>query len=327
MSINITIPSFPRVYPRLLLFVFMIFFAGFLLGVSLVAKIKRNHEIIQIHEAEERLLRVVRVASSEYSRNNEGGRQFLATLARLSEVKGQNGDVCTTLFLDLLREYPMYENLGAATENGDVYCSAPSLRSPSNLTGRSYFQRTVQKLDFTVGDYQITRGVDSPAINLAYPIRDDQNKFRGIVFATLRLSWFNDVATSTDLSTRSRVFLVNSNGVIVAHAPDPEQWIGEDGTKDPLIQNALKAGNEGTAMGKNPEGVEYMYAFTKLTSAFSSGDLLFVVGAPREALVADYGLFKNVRPFVILGVAFTLFIVVLGWFIGETWVLKKDVRV
>jgi len=62
------------------------------------------------------------------------------------------------------------------------------------MTDRTYFQRVVQTGDFAVGDFQTGRVNGRSSVNLAYPVRDDQGRIAGVVFASLDLGWLNRLA-------------------------------------------------------------------------------------------------------------------------------------
>ena len=104
---------------------------------------------------------LARITSTAGERLIEGTHQVLTILARLPEVRRQDAAACSKLFADLLKSYPHVSNLGTATPNGDVFCSAVPFEGVANIADRTYFQQAVARRDFAPGEYRIGRIYDS----------------------------------------------------------------------------------------------------------------------------------------------------------------------
>ncbi|HUW96551.1 MAG TPA: histidine kinase, partial [Anaerolineae bacterium] len=115
-------------------------------------------------EAQANALRLARLAANDQDRLTEGARQLLVVLAQLPSVQNQDGAACSSFLADLLKEYPLYENLGAANLDGDVFCSAVPSATRTNMSDRSVFQIALQTRDFVVGDYMVARITGRPAL-------------------------------------------------------------------------------------------------------------------------------------------------------------------
>jgi len=68
-------------------------------------------------EALQDAMRLARVASSATERLVDGSHQLLTALARLPEIRSQQGRPCSALFADLLKPYPYYSNLAEALDD------------------------------------------------------------------------------------------------------------------------------------------------------------------------------------------------------------------
>jgi len=75
-------------------------------------------------QAQENLLRVVRVISSDQERLIDGTRQLLIVLAQLSLVREGDTRTCGELFARIDREYPIFADLGVIGSDGYVFCSS-----------------------------------------------------------------------------------------------------------------------------------------------------------------------------------------------------------
>lgn len=153
-------------------------------------------------EAKTETQRLVRFISAKQQQLIEGTRQLLTILARLPVVLSCNPDPCCTLFANMMRQYPQYANIGAATPDGHVFASAVPLSGPVNAADRTYFQRAVKTRDFAIGDYQIGRITGKASINFGYPVFDTRGQIKAIIFAALNLSWLNYLAAEAHLPRR-----------------------------------------------------------------------------------------------------------------------------
>ena len=97
-------------------------------------------------------LRVARLASAGQERLIEGAHQILILIAQLSQVRGDDAAACNALLGDLLKQYPLYSNLGVIATNGAVFASAVPLPKDINLSDRSYFRRALTARGFAMGE-------------------------------------------------------------------------------------------------------------------------------------------------------------------------------
>ena len=170
-------------------------------------------------QAKEEALRLARLISNNHSQLIEGASHFLYVLAQLSPVRKCEPASCTSLFADLLKQYPWFLNIGAAYPNGNIFASAVPMPRPINIADRSYFQLALETRRFAIGDYQIGRIVGKPVINFGYPVLDDASKVKAIVYVAMDLTWLNNLSASANLPPGSSITVVNHNGMILAHSP------------------------------------------------------------------------------------------------------------
>jgi signal transduction histidine kinase len=264
-------------------------------------------------------LSLARLLAADHARIIEETRQLLLTLTHLSEVRPGESAACSLLFAGLLEEHPQYTNLGAATLQGKVFCSAVDLGLPTNLAGKDYFQRTLQESDFSIGSYQIDQITGSPTINFGYPVRDEDDQTTSVVFASLNLNWLNQLVNQAQLPQGAALILLDSNRTILVHYPESEQWVGRRLPDEPLISTILSE-RIGTRSLPGFDGIERLYAFVPLRSA--SGDQFFVsVGMSEEIAFAQANEIL-VRQIAGLGAVFTLALVA-AWIGSDLFILRR----
>src|SRR5919198_5815100 len=119
--------------------------------------------------ARDSAVRLALFASTAQREHVEATRQLLTALAALPELRAGDSVRCNALMARLLAQYPRYTNLGAATRDGDVFCSAVAQTLPINVADRGYFWRAVVLHDFAMGDFVVGRITGKPTVAFAFP--------------------------------------------------------------------------------------------------------------------------------------------------------------
>jgi signal transduction histidine kinase len=235
-------------------------------------------------EAQESALRLARLAANDQERLIEGARQLLIVLAQLPSVQSQDAAECSAFLSGLLEEYPLYENLGAADLDGDIFCSAVPSETRANMSDRPWFQRALQTRDFVVGDYLVARITSRSALGTVYPVLDEAGQPLGVVFAGIDLAWLDSFVAGAQLPTGSTLTVVDSMGTVVTRYPDPERWRGmslPDSVMEPVLAQ-WELVNEAQGM----DGIQRLYGTTRLC-CLPAGDVFVRVGIPTSVVYAD----------------------------------------
>lgn len=268
--------------------------------------------------AKDSALRLVRLALIEEGALVEAGRQLLAALSHLPEVRRRDARACSTLFADLLKEYQAYANLAATDADGNTFCSVVPLSRPVNVADRVYFQKARETHSFTIGDYQIGRVVGKPTISLAYPIIGDEGQFLGITYAPLDLAWLNKHANRTVLPEGGVYLVFDRKGTILAHYPDPEKWVGKQVSEAPIVRAVLEQQKEGVAEVPGLAGTPRIFAFARLADT-SEGGVYLGVGLPRQVAFATANQILRRNLSMLAVVALLAFLG--AWFTGNSFVI------
>jgi hypothetical protein len=130
-------------------------------------------------DAQETALRLVRNAADKKEEIIETSRQLLVTLAKLAEVQNRQEERCSILLREILKEHPIYANIGVVDARGDIFCSAMPLNRTVNVADRLYFRKAVATKTFAMGEYQIGRVTGQPVLVAAYPVFDSNGATSG----------------------------------------------------------------------------------------------------------------------------------------------------
>jgi hypothetical protein len=153
--------------------------------------------------------------------------------------------------------------------------------NPVNVSDRDYFNRALSQRDFVIGDYIFGRISQKAILPFAYPVLGNAGQVQAILIASLDLAWLNRLAMEIELPEKSTLRLVDSQGTILAHYPNPETWIGKTLPEDDLLQEIHRQGGSGSAELPGPDGVKRLYAFTTLGGVDENMKTLSV-GVPLE---------------------------------------------
>lgn len=235
-------------------------------------------------DAQASALGLARLAANDQERLIEGARQLLVALAELPSVQNQDAAECGSFLADLLKEYPLYENLGAANLDGDIFCSAIPSATRANMSDRPWFQRALQTRDFVVGDYLVARITGRPTLGTVYPVLDEAGRPRGVVFAGIDLAWLDSLVAEAQLPEGSTLTVFDSAGIVLTRYPDPERWRGtamSDSVMEPLLGQWETVNEE-----EGIDGVRRLYGTTRLCCP-PAGSTLVSVGIPTAAVYAE----------------------------------------
>jgi signal transduction histidine kinase len=300
---------------RLLLLVFLAAIPA--LGLILYTDLEQRR--LAATQAQEAALRLAQLAAADQAQLIQGAHQLLIALAQLPAVHAGDSDTCTSLFTKLIKQYPVYANLGAAQPNGEVFCSGAPLTQPISVAGSAWFQRVVQRRDFIIGEYQRSLVTGAFTLVLGYPLLDATDQVQAVVAAALDLGRLNQLAAQARLPAGATLTAVDRNGTIVAHHPDPQHWVGVALPEAPLIK-AMLTQSEGTAEVPGVDGIRRLYAFTQVRRAAEVG-MYVSIGIPTEVAFAD-ATRRLVRNLAMLGLV-SLLMLVAAWTGSDLLVLRR----
>ena len=269
--------------------------------------------------AEGEALRAARVLAVGHERLIDSTRHLLVALSRLIDIRNGDSRDCNLQLGELIKEYPLYTNLGLARLNGDVVCSGRPLAKRLNIADRSYFQRSLQTTGFAIGEYHVGRISGRASLTLAYPFFDDGGEVHGIVYAGLDLASFNQIVAAAQLPSTYTLTVLDRQNTILARHPDHEQWLGKRVVGGQLLKNTAASG-EGIVHGSGPDGKEHLFGFVTLGDSSRERDLHISISIPTEVALSEANrvLKRNLTALLLA----CILALAAAWFGGEMFVLR-----
>jgi len=273
-----------------------------------------------VRVAEENLQRLTNLAAANEAQSVAGARQLLRDIAGIPDLMADQAQ-CSRLMVGLLRQNPDYANLGLIRLNGDVSCSAVPSKTPVNLADRSHFRRAVHLRRFVAGSYVFGRVIQKHTVNLTSPVMDDDGNVMAVLFASLDLTNLDRFVADIKLPPGSLLLTADSEGLIIARRPNPEQWFGKP--VSPEMRAAMAGEPDKPVLLTGPDGVERLHRFARVGNNGLS-DYTVTIGIPADDITA---VARRDQMLDLLALGATLVLALLAaWFVGDVLVLRRVKR-
>lgn len=223
---------------------------------------------------------------------------LLRIMVNADNMQSLDPEECNGLALRLNSVLPGFSNLGAATPEGEVFCSSVKTVAPVWVNDRSWFIDTLNASGMTRGQYVTGRISGRPTVVFGLPMRDEDGRLRAVLFAALGPMWFERLLNNYGMPEGWEASLVTSDGVVVSHFPalhDPVPYP----LQNPLLLELIRSG--GTAEIQDTPGETRLFASQKVV--FSDGELAVLIGAPLEQTLSRVDANYSARVILLVGVA------------------------
>jgi GGDEF domain-containing protein len=190
-------------------------------------------------------------------------RAFLTVLAGTRVLANPADASCSPLLKSIAEPEPWIRILSVANSDGRIVCSSRSDAIGLDISQRQHFISPIKTGTFSVGDYFMGTRDRTAFIVASLPQRRADGSIEAVVLATLDLNWIGQIASALAVRHGSIMLLVDGNGTVLAHEPNPAEWIGRKLGDHPLIKNLLKQG-EGIVTAASLDGIRRIFAFVEL---------------------------------------------------------------
>ena len=277
---------------------------------------------IAVADIQRNALQLAQFSAHEEEQALQGTRQILIAMASFVRKADGNSAECSEFCAGLLKQFRRYTNLGAVKSNGEVFCSAILLDKPTNAADRPWFRHAVESGDFAIGDYHVGRISGKPVLVLAYPYRTGEDEHAAVVFAALDLKWLSRYIfeIESQLPDGFTVTQMDENAVVLAHRPNPEQWIGKSMVNHPAFREML-AQKTGVIETRDDRDIPYIYAFAPLHSSFRKEPVYIILGIPKRSAFADANRILG-RNLTLLAIV-ALLAMLAAWFGSDLFIIRQ----
>ncbi|MGH6663865.1 MAG: sensor domain-containing diguanylate cyclase [Pseudolabrys sp.] len=190
-------------------------------------------------------------------------RAFLTVLAGTHVAASPTEPSCSGLLKSLVEPEPWIRVLSVADRTGRIICSSLPGGAGLDISKRSHFINAIKTGAFVVGDYFMGTRDKAPLIGTALPQRNADGSIESILVATLDLNWIGQIASALAVRSGSIMLLVDGQGTVLAHEPNPANWVGRRLGDHPLIRDIL-AQHEGVVTAASVDSIRRIFAFVAL---------------------------------------------------------------
>lgn len=284
------------------------------LGLTLYMGLEEHR--IQSADLEVNTLRLTRLAAGHLSQAIEGARQLLTGLSQLREIREGDYEASRELFVNLLKQYPNYVDLGTIDDEGNIACSGRQSWESVNLQDQAYIQRALTTGDFVISGYQIETYTGKPVIYFVHPVRG----MVSAVYAALDLSSIKSIDIEAQLPASAVFLVLDYNGVVLARYPDPEKWIGQLMPAELVVLAGMGEGRDSLVAIHGGELTERLYGITTIRGAPET-NIYVSIGMSKEAAFAaiDRVFQRNVAGVALVGILALL----AAWMGGDVFILRR----
>jgi len=265
---------FSSLQTRLALLIFLAFTP--LAGLIFLTSLELRHHEATMTKAD--ALRIARLANLYQEQLVEDMYQTVLAVAQVAAVQKREAGPCNAFLASLTKKSNNFASFVVADPQGNLFCSSFPMTQTINVADRAWFQKTLQKRDFSASDYILGRGIEKFLLPTAYPIYNAKNELLAVVSTGLDLSWLNKFAQRIELPPEATLTIVDDQGTLLARYPSLDQSTKQKLPDDAAIRAMLATQDENTAELMSLSGGPRIYAFKKITSSWSSHKFFIRVG-------------------------------------------------
>jgi len=175
----------------------------------------------------QRVIQITKQFGEEIQAIREGASQLLVALGELDEVQKRDAQECTATFTKLKARFQSYSRLGAADQNGKVFCSSGQMTEES-VADTEFFKRAIADDKLAVGNYFVHPATGEKMIHFAQQFRGPDGTLAGVVFAGVDLKWLAEHLKERGLTSSQSILIADRLGNIVARLPNGEALVGKN---------------------------------------------------------------------------------------------------
>jgi diguanylate cyclase (GGDEF)-like protein len=233
-----------------------------------------------------------------------------------------NARQCTAFLSELLQVSPGYLDFGVASPKGNILCQSQpdilqvNVAPHANMAHLLFFQQAIRTRRIAAGPYLIDPRTKKGFVYIGAPVLSPSGTVTGIFYVAGDLSQITDYI---GLPSNAVLALFDNHGLLLAHRPETEGWIGRY-TNPPVLKAVLTHHGEGVIRSVGWDGGTRMYAFTTLTETPTQTVYLAAGISPIGAEAAIKSALLN--HMISFGIALLL-IVFITWVAIDHFIMRK----
>ena len=217
-------------------------------------------------------------------------KQMLKNIARYPDLLNGDAQACNKLFESLLRNSLYHDNVFATRPDGTVFAAGAGKVS-YDLAGKGYIRSAMDAGDFVVGEYTAAGPGGVSSLFFAFPIRDEDNRSKGMLVATFNLDRYPALLQRIEFPEGTVVGIEDRNGVRLCRISQTDERAGEE-IGQPLPEKVWRiiSGRQksGIYSEEGGDGIRRIYGFIQLRLQEDDKPYMFVrIGIPEKSALSS----------------------------------------
>lgn len=276
-------------------------------------------------DVREETIRTARLMARNRLEVLEQVRVILVAISESQGVRGDDAD-CKPLMQRMLALNPVFANIGATDEKGNITCSAIDLPPEArSLANNEAFRMAMKTGRFSHGLYEEGGVGQTKSVIFVSPFFDDDGQAIGVTFIAIDLlvaSLFR--SSELQLPTPGTISLFGEEGRYLLHYPDPEEWVGREASpKVQRVLNSMASDQKELVFSKRTDGRTVFVVYEKIN--FLGGAPFFLrVEVERPAAYAR--VLRALVEQLAIAAGVTLLAIVGAWWMGNRYIVQPTQR-
>ncbi|HEU0165305.1 MAG TPA: ester cyclase, partial [Thermomicrobiales bacterium] len=231
--------------------------------------------------------------------------QYLKTLARLPELRGDDATACSSLVVALLQDNGYaFQNIGVIHKDGTSTCRASGSLPAYFVDSPDHLAAAIDAGSMTIGNIQTVAGSQDGMVAYAYPVPNASGIVDRIVFVSLPYESLSSFAAQAKPREGTILRVFDNNNILIAQYPNDASNPTTLATPIASTPSALQP-NQGTI--QDTKGTSYLFARGDIalpSGVQNAGPAVVSVALPRNEIVsrADSLFQQNVGRLAIVAV-------------------------
>ena len=241
------------------------------------AKVHRDVQILEVHEAAWRLANIIALRQSQLV---DAAKQLLMHLAQTPAIANVDQG-CEEVVRRFLAQNRAYLDIGVSDPAGVTRCRARGFGSSVDLARSTLVRRVMATKDFVIGDYQVLGNWRRRTLTFGYPILDTSGAPRQILFAALDLKRIEQITAESNLPAGMTLTILDRHGTILTRLPEHEAWVGQRLPDAPHLE-MIPLRRQTTKEIQGLDGITRLYAIRTVGDSREGGQLNVIASVPKD---------------------------------------------
>lgn len=254
-----------------------------------------------------------------------GQEQFVAGIAQLliaaaasPGLSGGDLPACQQYMQDVQQRQTWLANLGLLDAGGRLTCRASAGGENAYFGDLSFYQQARDENLMSVGEYMIGPVTGKQILNFGWPVRSDEGRFKGVVFASVDLARLDERLRSMPLPEGAEVFLTDLQGRVLAGSVPGHGLLGLP-LPDLMLRAAMRERRSGFLGEAAAQDLSRLRVIRPIRVSGRIG-LYVTVSTPTDAEVEPA--VRNSRLRMLTTLLLALASAALAWLLCERWLVR-----